>query len=82
MIWFRKARQENTSNCTKYQMKSNFIEKNRKTWKVELTAGGRSFAEANVQRGLFQGFLLLGPITITIHNCVDAILPHPQKMHR
>ena len=25
-----------------------------KTWKVELTAGGRSLAEANVQRGIFQ----------------------------
>ena len=26
-----------------------------KTWKVELAAGGRSLAEAKVQRGLFQG---------------------------
>ena len=26
-----------------------------KTWKVERTAGGRSLAEANVQRGIFQG---------------------------
>ena len=26
-----------------------------KTWKVELTNGGRSLAEANVQRGIFQG---------------------------
>ena len=25
-----------------------------KTWKVELTAGGRSFAEAKIQRGIFQ----------------------------
>ena len=32
----------------------NFIEKAMKTWKVELTAGGRSF----VQRGIFQGDLL------------------------
>ena len=26
-----------------------------KIWKVELTGGGRSFAEAKVQRGIFQG---------------------------
>ena len=33
----------------------NFIEKTMKTWKVELTAGMRSFAEAKFQRGIFQG---------------------------
>ena len=33
----------------------NFIEKTMKTWKVELTPGGRSLAEAKVQRGIFQG---------------------------
>ena len=33
----------------------NFIEKTMKTWKVELTAGGRSLAEVKVQRGIFQG---------------------------
>ena len=26
-----------------------------KTWKVELTAGGRNLAEVKVQRGIFQG---------------------------
>ena len=26
-----------------------------KTWSVELTAGGRSLAETNIQRGIFQG---------------------------
>ena len=26
-----------------------------KTWRVELTAGGRRFAEAKIQRGIFQG---------------------------
>ena len=26
-----------------------------KTWRVELTAGGRSLAEAKIQRGIFQG---------------------------
>ena len=33
----------------------NFIEKTMKTWRVELTAGGRSLAEINIQRGIFQG---------------------------
>ena len=33
----------------------NFIEKIMKTWRVELTAGGRSLAEAKIQRGIFQG---------------------------
>ena len=33
----------------------NFIEKNMKTWSVELTAGGKSLAETKVQRGIFQG---------------------------
>ena len=30
------------------------IEKTMKTWKVELTAGGRSLTEAKVQRCIFQ----------------------------
>ena len=33
----------------------NFIEKTMNTWRAELTAGGRSFAEIKVQRGIFQG---------------------------
>ena len=33
----------------------NFIEKTRQTWRVELTAGGRSLAETKFQRGIFQG---------------------------
>ena len=32
----------------------NFIEQTMKTWRVELTAGGRSIAEAKIQRGIFQ----------------------------
>ena len=31
-----------------------FIEKTMKTWKVELTAGGRSLVETKIQRGIFQ----------------------------
>ena len=33
----------------------NFIEKIVKTGKVELTAGGKNLAEANIQTGIFQG---------------------------
>ena len=33
----------------------NFIEKNMKTCRVELTAGGRSIAETKIQRGIVQG---------------------------
>ena len=32
-----------------------FIEKTIKTWRVELTVGGKSLAEVKVQRGIFQG---------------------------
>ena len=46
-------------NCLKmYKISEeviNFLEKTRKTWRVELTAGGRSLAEAKIQRGIFQG---------------------------
>ena len=33
----------------------NFIDKTIKTWRVELTAGGRRLAEAKIQRVIFQG---------------------------
>ena len=33
----------------------NFIDKTMKTWRVELTAGGRRLAEAKIQRGIFPG---------------------------
>ena len=33
----------------------NFIEKNMKNWRVELTAGAKSLAETKIQRGMFQG---------------------------
>ena len=47
----------------------NFIKKTMKTWRVELTAGEKSLAEANIQRGIFQGDALL---ILTIHNFHDA----------
>ena len=46
-------------NCLKmYKISNeviNFIEKTMKTWRKELTSGGRSSAEAKIQRGVFQG---------------------------
>ena len=33
----------------------NFIDKTRKTWRVELTADGRSLTEVKIQRGILQG---------------------------
>ena len=33
----------------------NFIEQTMKTWKVELTAGGKIIAETKIQRGIFLG---------------------------
>ena len=50
-------------NCLKmYKISDeviNFIKKTMKIWKVELTAGGRSLAEAKTQRGIFQRDALL-----------------------
>ena len=46
-------------NCLKiYKISDeviNFIEKTMKTWRVELTAGGKNLAETKIQRGIFQG---------------------------
>ena len=33
----------------------NFIDKTMKTWRIELTAGGKSLAETKIQRAIFQG---------------------------
>ena len=57
-------------NCLKMYKISheviNFIEKAMKTWRVELTAGGRSLPEAK------RHFSRRCSITIIIHNCHDA----------
>ena len=65
MTWvdYKKASEEVQQswiiNCLKMYKKSdavlNFIEKTMKTWRVVLTAGGRSLARAKLQRGIFQG---------------------------
>ena len=35
-----------------------FIEKNKKNWRDEFTAGGKSLAETKIQRGIFPGYAL------------------------
>ena len=53
----------------------NFIEKTMKTWKVELTAGGRSLAKTKIQRGIFQGDAL-SPLLFII---VMMLLNHRKR---
>ena len=57
----------------------NFIEKTMETWRVELTTGGKSLAEAKIQRGIFQGDALL---TLHICNSNDATQPYTQELYR
>ena len=49
----------------------NFIEKTMKTWRVQLTAGGRSLAEIKFQRGIFQGD------SLSLLLFIIAMLPQP-----
>ena len=57
---------------------TNFIEKTMTTWKVELTAGGRSLAETKIQRGIFQGEAL-SPLLYII--AMMPLKPCTKKMH-
>ena len=52
----------------------NFIEKTMKTWRVELTTGGRSLAETKIQRGIFQEalspLLAMMPLNQILRKCI------------
>ena len=58
----------------------NFIEKTMQTWRVALTAGGRSLAETNIQRGIFQGdalspllfIIAMMPLNHILRKCAAA----------
>ena len=58
----------------------NFIEKTMKTWRVELTAGGKSLAEAKIQRGIFQRdalspllfIIAMMPLNHILRKCTDG----------
>ena len=52
----------------------NFIEQTMRTWRVELTAGGRSIAETKNQRGIFQGDALLPLLFIIAMMALNHIL--------
>ena len=51
-IWYGPARPDNQLPQNEV---INFIGKTMKTWRVELTAGGRSLAKVKIQRGISQG---------------------------
>ena len=57
----------------------NFIDKTRKTWRVELTAGRKKISWSKDPKRYFPRRC---SITFTIHNCHDATEPHTQKMLR
>ena len=49
----------------------NFIEKTMKTWRVELTVGGRTLPEAKIQRGI-QGSLNKFPDFFRMGTFIDS----------
>ena len=62
-------------NCRKISNEIiNFIEKTMKTWRVELTARGKSLAAAKVQRGIFQGDALSSLLSIIAMMTLNHIL--------
>ena len=44
------------------------------TWEVELTAGGRSLAEAKIQRGIFLGYALSQVLFVIVLMPLNHIL--------
>ena len=84
MVWidYKKAYnmvpQSWITNCLKMYKIShdviNFLEKTKKTWIVELTAGGSGLAEAKIQRGTFQGDALSPLLFVIAMIPLDHIL--------
>ena len=54
MIWSPKAGYYSLKMYKILDQIVQFIEKTMQTWRVELTVGGQSLAEVNIQKGLFQ----------------------------
>ena len=52
----------------------NFIDRTIKTWRVELTPGGRKLAKTKIQRGIFQGDALLPLVFIIAMMPLNHIL--------
>ena len=52
----------------------NFIKKTMKTWRMELTAGGRSLAKTKIQKGMFQGYVLSPLLFIIVMMPLNHIL--------
>ena len=58
----------------------NLIEKTMKTWRVELTPGGRSLPETKIQRVIFQGdalspllfIIAMMPLNHILKRCTDG----------
>ena len=65
-------------NCLKMYKISheviNFIEETMKTWRVELTAGGRNLAETKIQRDIFQGDALSPLLFIIVMMPLNHVL--------
>ena len=71
-------------NCLKkYKISNeviNFIDKTMKTWRVELTAGGRRLPEAKNQRGILQGdalspllyIIAMMPLNHILRKCISG----------
>ena len=76
MAWHRPTKMD--IHCLKMWKISheiiNFIEKTMQTWRLELTAGWRSFAETKIQRGIFQWYALLPLLFIIAMMLLNHIL--------
>ena len=59
----------------------NFIEKTMKTRRVELTVGGKTLAEAKIQRGIFQGDELSPLLFIIAMMPLNHILKIYSRIH-